>query len=69
MFKKSGAYMTPTSKVQFYSDENKINLESEISAGSEGKRDLPPLLLNHGNLWVNFDAGTTALLPKHKQTD
>ena len=65
MFKKSGAHMTPTSKVQFFSDPNKVNLESELSAGSEGKRDLPPLLLNHGHIWVNFDAGTTALLPKH----
>lgn len=55
MFKKSGAHLTPTSKIQFYSDENKVNLESEIHAGSEGRRDLPPLLLDHGKIWVNFD--------------
>jgi hypothetical protein len=65
MFKKSGAHLTPTSKIQFFSDQNKVNLVSEISAGTEGRRDLPPLLLNHGKIWVHFDAGTTALLPKH----
>ena len=69
MFKKSGVHLTPTSKVQFYSDANKVNLITEISAGSEAKKDLPPLLLNHGAIWVNFDAGTTALLPLHLQSD
>ena len=29
------------------------------------KTDLAPLMLNHGAIWVNFDSGTTALLPKH----
>jgi len=69
MFKKNDVHLTPTSKIQFYSDANKVNLITEINAGSEGKKDLPPLLLNHGSIWVNFDAGTTALLPKHLQTD
>eukprot|EP00347_Sterkiella_histriomuscorum_P020695 403336831 len=69
MFKKSGAHLTPTSKIQFYSDPDKVNLVSEISAGQEGKRDLPPLLLNHGQIWVNIDSGTTALLPKHQQLE
>jgi hypothetical protein len=69
MFKKSGAHLSPTSKIQFYSDVNKVNLITEINAGSEGKKDLPPLLLNHGQIWVNCDAGTTALLPRHQQTD
>ena len=69
MFKKSGAHLTPTSKIQFYSDGNKVNQVNEISAGNEGKRDLPPLLLGHGSVWVHFDAGTTALLPKHQQID
>ena len=52
MFKKNAAHLTPTSKIQFYSDPNKVNLIAEINAGSEGKKDLPPLLLNHGNIWV-----------------
>jgi len=65
MFKKQGVYLNPTSKIQFYSDSNKISLESEIHAGSEGKTDLPPLLLNHGKIFVNFDMGSVALLPKH----
>lgn len=69
MFKKNAAHLTPTSKIQFYSDPNKVNLIAEISAGNEGKKDLPPLLLNHGNIWVQFDAGTSALLPKHLQND
>ena len=66
MFKKNAAHLTPTSKIQFYSDANRVNLISEINAGREGRTDLPPLLLNHGAIWVNFDSGTTALLPKHQ---
>lgn len=27
------------------------------------------MLLNHGSIWVNFDAGSTALLPKDMQID
>ena len=69
MFKKNAAQLTPTSKIQFYSDSNKVNLIAEINAGSEGRKDLPPLLLNHGKIWVQFDAGTNALLPKHLQND
>jgi hypothetical protein len=69
MFKRSGAHLTPISKIQFYSDANKVNLISEINAGSEGKRDLPPLILNHGNIWVSYDSGTTALLPRDLQID
>ena len=69
MFKKSGVLLTPTSKIQFYSDANKVNLVSQISAGSEGKKDLAPLLLNYGQIWVSVDPGTTALLPKHIQSE
>ncbi len=56
----------PTSKIQFYSDPNKVNLISEINAGLEGITDVPPLLINHGQIWVHIDQGTTALLPKYK---
>jgi hypothetical protein len=56
----------PTSKIQFYSDRNKVNLISEINAGLEGITDVPPLLINHGQIWVHIDQGTTALLPKYK---
>jgi hypothetical protein len=66
MFKKNGVSLAPTSKIQFFSDENKVNLIAEIQAGTEGKKDLPPLLLSHGKIWVQFDAGTIALLPKHR---
>jgi hypothetical protein len=66
MFKKNAAHLTPTSKIQFYSDSNRVNLISEINAGREGRTDLPPFLLNHGAIWVNFDSGTTALLPQHQ---
>lgn len=66
MFKKNAATLTPTSKIQFYSDANRVNLIAEINAGTEGRKDLPPLLLDHGKVWVSFDAGTNALLPRHK---
>ena len=58
--------MTPTSKVSFYSDENQVKLEHEISAGKEGIQDLMPLMLNHGEIWLKCDQGTVALLPKHQ---
>ncbi len=64
MFKKNAASLTPTSKIQFYSDANKVNVIAEMSAGTEELKDPPPLLLNHGSIWVNFDAGSIALLPK-----
>jgi len=46
-----------------------VNLISEINAGLEGITDVPPLLINHGQIWVHIDQGTTALLPKYKQSD
>ena len=65
IFKRAQALLSPTSKIQFYSDPQKVNLVNQITAGTEGKKDLPPLLLNYGQIWVNVDPGTTALLPKH----
>ena len=69
IFKQKAAQLVPTSKIQFYSDPNKVNLISEINAGLEGITDVPPLLINHGQIWVHIDQGTTALLPKYKQSD
>lgn len=48
MFRTVGCSLTPCSKIQFYSDPNQVDLVSEISAGTEEKKALPPLLLNHG---------------------
>ena len=62
VFKKQGCYLTPCSKVQFYSDSNEVNLVNEITAGNEAKTTLPPLLLNHGQIWAKIVAGSTALL-------
>ena len=31
MFKKNAAQLTPTSKIQFYSDSNKVNLIAEMT--------------------------------------
>ncbi len=47
IFKQKAAKLVPTSKIQFYSDPNKVNLISEINAGLEGITDVPPLLINH----------------------
>lgn len=48
MFRTVGCSLTPCSKIQFYSDPNQVDLVGEISAGTEERRALPPLLLNHG---------------------
>jgi len=69
MFKKNAANMTPTSKVLFYSDENGVSLEYEIAAGNEGIQDMPPQIIRHGQVWVRYDQGTVALLPKQQQTE
>lgn len=69
MFKKSGCKLAPCAKVQFYSDSHMINLVQEINAGNEVKTELEPSLLNYGTIWVSFDAGTNALLPKDEQVD
>jgi hypothetical protein len=47
-FNKRECKLTPCSKIQFYSDENQLNLVSEFSAANEGTTVVPPLLLNHG---------------------
>lgn len=48
MFRTVGCSLTPCSKIQFYSDPNQVDLVGEISAGTEERKALPPLLLNHG---------------------
>ena len=67
MFHKIGCYLTPCSKIQFYSDPNQVNLVSEITAGAEGKTALPPLLLNHGQIWAKVQPGSLALLRIEQQ--
>jgi len=40
MLKKSGIYLAPCSKVQFFSDPDQVNLISELTAGHEIKTDI-----------------------------
>lgn len=64
---KNEAQLQPTSKIKFYSDPGAVNLLKEISAGSEGQMNLPPILLNSGKVWFHFDSGMKAILPVHQQ--
>ena len=67
VFHRLGCSLTPCSKIQFYSDPNQVNLVSEITAGTEAKTALPPLLLNHGQIWAKVQPGSLALLPIDEQ--
>ena len=69
MFHTVGCYLTPCSKIQFYSDPDQVNLVSEITAGTEAKTALPPLLLNHGQIWAKVQPGSLALLRREQQFD
>jgi hypothetical protein len=69
MFHKLGCNLTPCSKIQFYSDPNEVNLVSEITAGTEARTTLPPLLLNHGQIWAKVLPGSLALLRREQQLD
>lgn len=61
---KKGAHLSPTSKLKFYSDAWGSKLLCEINAGTEGKWNLQPLMFNHSQIWIHYDKGTTAILPK-----
>lgn len=67
MFRAEGCSLTPCSKVQFYSDPNQVDLVGEISAGTEERTALPPLLLNHGQIWAKVKPGSLALLGQEQQ--
>ena len=69
MFQKGPTVLAPTSRLKFFADQDGIVLENEISAGSQGKREMLPVVLNKGRIWAQYDPGSTAILPKHQQTD
>lgn len=69
MFPKAGCNLTPCSKIQFYSDPNQVNLVGEITAGTEARTTLPPLLLNHGQIWAKVLPGSLALLRREQQLE
>jgi hypothetical protein len=41
----------------------------EITAGTEARTTLPPLLLNHGQIWAKVQPGSLALLRREQQLD
>lgn len=45
MFKKNGVKLAPCSKVQFFADPEMVNLIHELNAGSEIKKEVPPIIL------------------------
>jgi hypothetical protein len=68
-FDKSEYFRCSTATVKFYSDERGANLIAEISSASEQGTQIRPLIFNYGQIWCMFDAGTSAILPKHMQTN
>jgi len=44
-----------------------VNLIHELNAGSEIKKEVPPIVLQYSHIWVYHDPGTNALLSKEEQ--
>lgn len=63
MFNKHFTSLAPTSRLQFYADPDGLKLLHEISAGREGKKEILPVTLKKGQVWVDYDPGSTAILP------
>jgi len=63
MFNKHFTVLAPTSRLKFYADPDGLKLLHEISAGREGKKEILPVTLNKGQVWVDYDPGSTAILP------
>ena len=66
-FKKS-AFLAPTSKIKFFADSKGCKLLHEISVGTDAKRLIPPLIFNTSEIWIYYDKGTHAILPKDLQS-
>jgi other hect domain ubiquitin protein ligase E3 len=68
-FDRHTSFMCTTAALKFYSDERGANLIGEINQASNPGSQIRPLLFNHGKVWCIFDAGTSAILPMHMQTN
>lgn len=68
-FDRHSSFLCTTATLKFYSDERGANLIAEINHASNQGSQLRPLLFNHGKVWCMFDAGTSAILPKHMQSN
>lgn len=68
-FDKNEYFKCTTATAKFYSDERGANVIAEISSASEQGTLIRPLVLNYGKVWCMFDAGTSAILPKHMQSN
>lgn len=44
-----------------------VNLIHELNAGSQIKKEVPPIVLQYSHIWVYHDPGTNALLSKEQQ--
>eukprot|EP01022_Parablepharisma_sp_SALTPOND_P013306 TRINITY_DN1770_c0_g1_i1.p1 TRINITY_DN1770_c0_g1~~TRINITY_DN1770_c0_g1_i1.p1 ORF type:complete len:4067 (-),score=523.08 TRINITY_DN1770_c0_g1_i1:62-12262(-) len=56
------AFLSPNSKLKFYSDPLGHCLVSEINVGKTPMESIPPIVINHGKVWCHFHQGTTANL-------
>ena len=68
-FDKHSYFWCSTATLKFYSDERGANMIAEISSASEQGVQIRPLLFDYGKVWWVFDAGTSAILPKHMQSN
>lgn len=56
------AFLSPNSKLKFYSDPFGQNLVYQINVGKSPIQSIPPIVINHGKVWCHFHQGTTANL-------
>ena len=68
-FDRHSYFCCSTATMKFYSDERGANMIAEISSASEQGVQIRPLLFDYGKVWCIFDAGTSAILPKHMQSN
>jgi len=64
---ENSAFLSPNSKLKFFSDPQGHNLISQISAGKKPIAGIPPVILNHGKVWCHLHQGTIANLSAEDQ--
>ena len=57
------AFLSPNSKLRFYSDPQGLNMVHQTMVGKTTIQTIPPIVINDGKVWCHFHQGTTANLP------
>eukprot|EP01022_Parablepharisma_sp_SALTPOND_P017236 TRINITY_DN2714_c0_g1_i1.p1 TRINITY_DN2714_c0_g1~~TRINITY_DN2714_c0_g1_i1.p1 ORF type:complete len:4242 (-),score=491.35 TRINITY_DN2714_c0_g1_i1:9625-22350(-) len=61
------AFLSPNSKLRFYSDPQGLNTVHQINVGKTNIQSIPPIVINDGKVWCHFHQGTIANLTLNVQ--